>query len=64
MRRRSLFDFVCSLRLIDGQAPLAFAPRAPFSAPVPLGGRRGVGHLSITTRHVAGSYDRPTSAAK
>ncbi len=37
-----LFVFVRSLRLIDGQAPLAEAPRTPFSAPVPLKGRRGV----------------------
>ena len=45
-----LFDFACSLRVIDRQAPLAAAPRMPFSAPDPLKGRRGVG---ITFNHRA-----------
>ncbi len=33
----------------DGQALLAFAPRTPFSAPVPLEGRRAVG-ISLNHR--------------
>lgn len=43
MRRLFLFAFTRSLRVIDRQAPLAAAPRTPFSAPVALKGRRGVG---------------------
>ena len=39
-----LFDFACSLRVIDRQAPLAAAPRTPFSAPDPLKGRRWRGN--------------------
>ena len=48
MRPLLLFDFLCSRRLIDGQAPLASAHRTPFSTPVHLKGRRGVG---ITFNH-------------
>ncbi len=40
MRRLFLIDFACSLRAIERQATLAAEPRAPFSAPVALKGRR------------------------
>ena len=43
MRRLFLFDFACSLRVIDRQAPLTAAPPTPFSAPVALKGRRAGG---------------------
>ncbi len=61
MRRLFSFDFACSLRVIERQALLAAEPRTPFSAPVTLKGRRGVGTLSalsIAERRVAGSDDR------
>ncbi len=58
MRRRLLFDFACSLRLIDGQAPLAFAPARLSVRRSPLRGAGAWEYLSITERHVAGSYER------
>ncbi len=58
MRRRLLFDFACSLRLIDGQAPLAFAPARLSVRRSPLRGAGAWEYLSITERHVAGSYAR------
>ena len=53
MRRLLLFAFARSLRLFDGQAPLAKALCTPFSAPVPPKGRRGVG-ISFNHRATRG----------
>lgn len=58
MRRRLLFDFACSLRLIDGQAPLAFAPARLSVRRSPSRGAGAWEYLSITEQHVAGSYER------
>ena len=58
MRRLLLFAFARSLRLFDGQAPLAKALCTPFSAPVPQRGAGAWEYLSITERRVAGSHER------